>query len=175
MLLQWDNPDERHLIQLKTTTSGKLTTARVTTHSTRLPRCVFCICLLTKKHLNIGKENGLSWVGGINLGHPHYWKLFSNCVHYTTMYEFAQSGERHQNKKNFSIRALPELPKPHPQFGQLYRLFPADKNDVLRVWRKKILMMIIIAAMIILIKILVILMIMMTKNTEKPTNIVNFG
>ena len=27
--------------------------------------------------------------------------------------------------------------KPHPQFGQLYRLYPADKNDVLRVWRKK--------------------------------------
>ena len=43
-------------------------------------------------------------------------------------------------KKNFSIRALPELPKPPlptPQFRQLYRLFPADKNDVLRVWRKK--------------------------------------
>ena len=55
------------------------------------------------------------------------------------------------------------------------KLFPADKNDVLRVWRKKILIMIIIFAMIILIKILVILMIMMTKNTEKPTNIVNFG
>ena len=36
-------------------------------------------------------------------------------------------------------------------------------------------MMIIIVAMIILIKILVILMIMMTKITEKPTNIVNFG
>ena len=34
------------------------------------------------------------------------------------------------------------------------------------------MMMIIIVAMIILIKILVILMIMMTKNTEKPTNIV---
>ena len=44
-------------------------------------------------------------------------------------------------QKNFSIRALPELPKPPPpqkkKFGQLYRLFPADKNDVLRVWRKK--------------------------------------
>ena len=51
----------------------------------------------------------------------------------------------------------------------------ADKNDVLRVWRKKILMMIIIVAMIILIIILVILMITMTKNTETPTNIVNFG
>ena len=50
---------------------------------------------------------------------------------------------RHQNKKHTSIRALPELPKPPPlptpQFGQLYRLYPADKNDVLRVWRKKIL------------------------------------
>ena len=80
-----------------------------------------------------------------------------------------------QTKKNFSIRALPELPKtPTPQFGQLYRLFPADKNDVLRVCWKKILMMIIIVAMTILIKILVILMIIMTKNTEKPTNIVNF-
>ncbi len=79
-------------------------------------------------------------------------------------------------KKNFSIRALPELPKPTPQFGQLYRLFPADKNDVLHVKRKKILMMIIIVAMIILIKILVILMIMMTKNTDKkPTSIVNYG
>ena len=61
----------------------------------------------------------------------------------------------------------PNPPHPTPQFGQLYRLFPADKNDVLCVWRKKILMMIIIFAMIILIKILVILMIMMTKNTEK--------
>ena len=42
-------------------------------------------------------------------------------------------------------------------------------------FNSKILMMIIIVAMIILIKILVILMIMMTKNTEKPTNIVNYG
>ena len=62
-----------------------------------------------------------------------------------------------------------------PQFGHLGPFFPADKNAVLRIWRKKILMMIIIVAMIILINILVILMIMMTKNTEKPTNIVNFG
>ena len=36
-------------------------------------------------------------------------------------------------------------------------------------------MVIVIVAMIILIKILVILMIIMTKNTEKPTNIANFG
>ena len=77
-------------------------------------------------------------------------------------------------KNTLQFGHCPNYP-PTPQFGQLYRLFPADKNDVLRVWQKKILMMIIIVAMIILIKILVILMIMMTKITEKPTNIVNFG
>ena len=71
--------------------------------------------------------------------------------------------------KNFSIRALPELPKPPPpNSGNFTDFFPANKNDVLRVWRKKILMMIIIVAMIILIKILVILMIMITKMTERP-------
>ena len=132
MLLQWDNPDERHLIQLKTTTSGKLTTARVTTHSTRLPRCVFCICLLTKKHLNIGKENGLSWVGGINLGHPHYWKLFSNCVHYTTMYEFAQSGERLREdiktKKTFQFGHCPNYPNPTPNSGNFTDFFRPTKT-----------------------------------------------
>ena len=78
-------------------------------------------------------------------------------------------------KKCFNSGIAQITQTPPPQFGQLYRLFPADKNDVLRVWRKKILMIIIIVAMIILIEILVILMIIMTKNAEKPTNIVNFG
>ena len=41
-------------------------------------------------------------------------------------------------KKNFSIRALPELPKPPPppNSGNFTDFFPADKNDILRVWRK---------------------------------------
>ena len=81
-------------------------------------------------------------------------------------------GKTSKRKKLFNSGIARITQTPTPQFGQLYRLFPADKNDVLCVWRKKILMMIIIVAMIILIKILVIIM---TKNTEKPTNIINFG
>ena len=50
---------------------------------------------------------------------------------YWTQNTFASSKGRHQNNKNFSIRALPELPNPPtPQFGQLYRLFPPSTRLV---------------------------------------------
>ena len=84
---------------------------------------------------------------------------------------------RHPNeKKNFSIRALPELLKPpHPPIRATLPTFSGRQKRRFARKAEKILMMIIFVAMILLIKILVILMIMMTKNTEKPTNIVNFG
>merc|ERR1712074_394339 len=97
-------------------------------------------------------------------------KLFKKFVPFTaTIIEVVGIREDIKAKNTLQFGHCPNYPNPPPspipQFGQLYRLFPADKNDVLRVWQKKILMMIIIVAMIILIKILVILMIMMTKNT----------
>ena len=75
------------------------------------------------------------------------------------------------------IRALPELakPPPHPPIRAPWSFFSGRQKRRFARMMEKILMMIIIVAMIILIKILVILMIMMTKITEKPTNIVNFG
>ena len=69
---------------------------------------------------------------------------------------------------------MPELP-PHPPIRAILPTFSGRQKRHFARMAEKILMMIIIVAMIILIKILVILMIMMTKNTEKPTNIVNFG
>ena len=82
---------------------------------------------------------------------------------------------RHPNYKNLSIRALPELPKPHPPIRATLPTFTGQQKRRFAHMAEKILMMIIVVAMIILIEILVLLMIIMTKNTEKPTNIVNFG
>ena len=81
-------------------------------------------------------------------------------------------GKTSKQKKLFNsgIAQITQTPPP-PNSGNFTDFFPADKNDVLGVWRKKILMMIIIVAMIILIKILAILMIIMTKNTEKNLQI----
>ena len=53
----------------------------------------------------------------------------SNMDHYNL-------GKTSKRKKTFQFGHCPNYPNP-PQFGQLYRLFPADKNDVLRVWWKK--------------------------------------
>ena len=43
-------------------------------------------------------------------------------------------GKTSIRKKTFQFGHCPNYP--NPKFGQLYRLFPADKNDVLCVWRK---------------------------------------
>ena len=77
-----------------------------------------------------------------------------------------------QTKKT-SIRTLLELP--HPPIRATLQTFSGRQKRRFARMAEKILTMIIIVAMMILIKILVILIIMMTKNTEKPTNIVNFG
>ena len=56
--------------------------------------------------------------------------IWCNLLNSASLNPFSRAAKgRHPNYKNFSIWALPELPKPPtPQFGQLYRLFPADKN-----------------------------------------------
>ena len=80
-----------------------------------------------------------------------------------------------QTKKSFQFGHCPNYPNPHPPIRATLPTFSGRQKRRFARMAEKILMMIIIVAMIILIKILVILMIMMTKNTEKPTNIVNFG
>ena len=81
-----------------------------------------------------------------------------------------------KTKKTFQFGHCPNYPNPpRPPIRATLPTFSGRQKQRFARMAEKILMMIIIVAVIILIKILVLLMIIMTKNTEKPTNIVNFG
>ena len=64
----------------------------------------------------------------------HNCKLFKFFNYFISISEvihnpYPSKGKAAKQKKNVSIRALPELanPPPTPQFGQLYRLFPPSR------------------------------------------------
>ena len=86
--------------------------------------------------------------------------MISTSFHEILLITFRNFKGKTSKRKNFSIRALPELP---PPIRATLPTFSGRQKQRFARMAEKILMMIIIVAMIILIKILVILMIMMKK------------
>ena len=79
-------------------------------------------------------------------------------------------------KKNVYFQALPKLalPPPHPNSGNLVLFFPDVKNNVLRIWQKKVQMMMMMVEMIIIMAMDNNIDEIDDKNDQKHTNIITF-